>query len=708
MGQAAAQAGQAGVAGQSNEDAFRHFRDSNGTFREGAGLNHNDNYRTQGLNSNFQTHSANHQPPSNSNYNNNHDNYQLQNFNNNNAMSSPGAMVTKAATAVAGSCLYTDVTRPNGPMAREPPMEDSRNYGHHGNSNFSTHMDNAHNQQTPFVNVPPPAPMKAEAGTMMSTAFLQRNCPHMEPHKEDGGVVQFKIDTVNEECQVSESYNTDRRDDHHADRQASRRDDHRQDDRHNEDRHHDDRRNDDRRNEDRRNDDRRNDDRRDDDRRHDDRRTDDYRHDDRRHDDRRHDDHRHEDRHDDRRRDDHHDDRRHDDRRRDDRHDDRRRDDHHDDRRHDDNRQSQDAGMSTYDQVRLGMVTCDEPIQAPALYQQSPPEPPPKQSCPTTESQYSGFTALTSVSQQQPCPSMAPSNVGTSVAPAAASLTVAQELKMRETWAVASVIEVFSSSAAKWYIAQVVQMGEASNAHMFTVQFVGDNGQILQKSMPRSDMQLAVFGRNTRQMPPNFTKVASQSRPGQFSYQDSASGQKYETKELAWQNYYQAILKSEQAQNLLRQAALPQAQMGPQPQAFQVSPLQVPAMGAGERLAAERLMPAALQPAPTMASLAPAPAPLKKVSSFGSAITDLYGHTPEPKMARSFTSQVNSEMPQAHTVQHVVTPDDRQASTPSEPQKPQTMGNLPRSGKPFPGYGQSFAVGTNAGYEAYLASQGMA
>merc|ERR1719421_1529441 len=149
------------------------------------------------------------------------------------------------------------------------------------------------------------------------------------------------------------------------------------------------------------------------------------------------------------------------------------------------------------------------------------------------------------------------------------------ELNQRKSWDVGCVLEVFSSSAGKWYIAQLAQVGDKATAHMITVQFVGDNGQIMQKTMPRSDVQLANFGRNTRQMPPGFQKVASQSRAGEFSYLDSSNGQKYQTKELAWQNYYANILKSEQAQQLLKQQSL---RATPSPEA-----------AAAERLAAEKL-----------------------------------------------------------------------------------------------------------------------
>jgi len=150
----------------------------------------------------------------------------------------------------------------------------------------------------------------------------------------------------------------------------------------------------------------------------------------------------------------------------------------------------------------------------------------------------------------------AQSAVGGSVAAHAPENSL-DDLQQREYWAVGSCMEVFSSSASKWYIAQVTDVGEKgiAKAQMVTVQFVGDNGQILQKTMPRRDSQLATFGRNTRLMPPNFQKVASESRPGEFSYQDSESRAKYQTKELAWQQYFAAIFKCGHAQQLLSSTA---------------------------------------------------------------------------------------------------------------------------------------------------------
>jgi len=145
-------------------------------------------------------------------------------------------------------------------------------------------------------------------------------------------------------------------------------------------------------------------------------------------------------------------------------------------------------------------------------------------------------------------PAQAARTDGSSAAPNDPIATL-DGLKQRELWTTGSCIEVFSSSASKWCIGQVKGMALKGdpNADMVTVLFVSERGQIMEKTMPRSDSQLATFGRNTRLMPPNFQKVASESRPGQFSYQDAASGAKYQTKELAWQNYYGATLGGQPA-----------------------------------------------------------------------------------------------------------------------------------------------------------------
>lgn len=655
MGQQASAASQPGQSnnGAFSEDAFRHFKDNKGSWAQNNG----------------------NQMPSGSDYN-------MNNYNNNsNAMSLPmngvspmNSMmngVSAIGQGVTRSCLYTDVTRPNGPMDRAAPMDMERHPGNR--DSFSTHNLN---QPPPFVTPPPPA--KAEASTMMSTAFLQRNS---QPEDGPGGYVQFKIDTVHEECQVSESY-TDcpQQDNSSAEREvqileeklriakekAAAEEEARK------------------------------------------RRTGASGKSDK-----------------------------------------------------DKDQESRmeklekeiqelrcaeaefrkaqsDVGVATYDEVMPqdpynmdGMMTSDMPIMAPVMHHTpqkgspGPPGPMPVERGRSTDiDMCSGFEShLTSISQRRPQQTPVPSNVGSCMSRA---VNVVDELKERENWNVGTVIEVFSSSASKWYIAQLVEVGEKATAHMITVQFVGDTGQIMQKSMPRSDVQIAPFGRNTRQMPPGFQKVSSESRPGQFSYQDSSSGQKYQTKELAWQNYYAAILKSEQAQQLLRQQSL---RATPSPEA-----------SAAERLAAEKLKPPSLQAAPTM-SLGPTPPRAKAQASDLSSDFYAGAHGPDPILAETSPFQpANTPTPAHHNAAHqmprakdlyasggyddtgsnAMRPSYNNASTMGDlrslqhqavPQtKPGTVGDLSslaKSKTPFPGYGQSFAVGTNAGYEAYLASQGM-
>lgn len=662
MGQQASATGQADFQTNAmksksfNEDAFRHFKDPQGGWSQNQPA----------------------PPPVNSNdhcsqgYHNNNYNNQIT------AMESlPVSMmngVAGAGSAVTRSCLYTDVTRPNGsPNDRAPLMNMERRPGNR--ESFSSYnLTTLDPYSAPPVAVPysaPSVPAKAEASTMMSTSFLKRNTHSEEgqgpPH---GGMVKYKIDTVHEECQVSESYDdclkdtgAPARDAKHqvfmlqeklryAEEKAAEEEEARR--------------------------------------------------------------------------------RRHgggssmkEEARR------------HgsgsssvgvgagSEREQAHNRNTA-VGTATYDEVpahdAYGMHTSDMPIMAPeyqserkppsvpsvaTTYEGGPGERRPYPGSPlgrhesTDSDMCSGFEShLTSISQQRPQQTPAPSNLGSAVS----RLNVADELTERKNWSVGSVLEVFSASASKWYIAQLVEVGERANAHMITVQFIGDTGQIMQKAMPRSDVQIAPFGRNTRQMPPGFQKVASESRPGEFSYQDSASGQKYQTKELAWQNYYAAILQSEQAQQLLRQQSL---RSTPSPEAV-----------AAERLAAEKLMPASLQPAPTM-SLTPTPA-MKQAPDLSSAFY-AGAHGPDPVLANTSAfqptsaatpahHQVSQQMPWAHHKVVSTVGDLRSLSTAAQQQtRPQTVGDmpsLPKAKTPFPGYGQSFAIGTNAGYEAYLASQG--
>jgi len=360
------------------------------------------------------------------------------------------------------------------------------------------------------------------------------------------------------------------------------------------------------------------------------------------------------------------------------------------------------VGTATYDEVHpqdaYGMVTSDSPIMAPVYpsgrnaapsvattYEGSPqdrrPYPaPPVERRHSTDSNFdmrSGYDSdnMTSISQQRPQPTPTPSSVGTGMG-AARAQNVADELTERKNWSVGCVIEVYSGSASKWFIAQLVEVGENANSHMITVQFVGDTGQIMQKSMPRSDVQIAPFGRNTRQMPPGFQKQASESRPGEFSYADPESGQKYQTKELAWQNYYAAILKSEQAQLLRQQALTAPSQEATAQRGSQRAPTMV-----GGELAQT----AAFQPANAATPAQPMP-----------RAEDIYAAR---KAAEAQGGSANY---------NVVSTVGDLRSLPTGSFPPITAGavsSLPSSKSPFPGYGQSFAIGSNAGYEAYLASQ---
>jgi len=697
MGQQASAAGQADFQTNAmksksfNEDAFRHFKDPQGGWapnqqaaQAAPPLNYNDHKNV--------IDQVNH-------YNNANYNSQITAIE-----SLPSSMmngVSGVGSAMRG-CLYTDVTRPNGsPNERTPPMNIERRPGNRDSFGTVTPFS-SHNLTTldPYSAPPAPAaPAHAEASTMMSTSFLKRAQDGQGPPQ--GGMVKYQIDTVHEECQVSESYTDCLQDTSAPAREAvqqvqilqerlrcaeekaaeeqearSRRCEARygggssvkEEARRNggggssvgvgagsE--------------------------------------------------------------------------------------------------RQQAHNRNPAVGTATYDEVppqdAYGMVTSDMPIMAPvyqsqqrtpqktpssvaSTYDASPGQHRPFAGSPLGRHQSRDFdmcsgydeSHLTSISQQRPQQTPretpAPSNVGSCVPKA---LNVADELTERKNWSVGSVLEVFSASASKWYIAQLVEVGDMANSHMITVQFVGDTGGIMQKSMPRSDVQIAAFGRNTRQMPPGFQKVASEYRPGEFSYQDSTSLQKYQTKELAWQNYYAAILLAEQAQELLRGASL---RSTPSPEAV-----------AAERLAAQKLMPASLQPAPTM-SLAPAPQ-MAKASDLSS---EFYAgaHGQDPVLAHTAAFQpANAATPAHHqmsqqmprTTSHYsnvasVGPDLRslsfgqQYSTAAPQQtRPQTVGevydsikaqasssSLPKSKTPFPGYGQSFAIGTNAGYESYLASQG--
>eukprot|EP00929_Paragymnodinium_shiwhaense_P053478 TRINITY_DN26764_c0_g1_i1.p1 TRINITY_DN26764_c0_g1~~TRINITY_DN26764_c0_g1_i1.p1 ORF type:complete len:514 (+),score=80.98 TRINITY_DN26764_c0_g1_i1:104-1645(+) len=112
----------------------------------------------------------------------------------------------------------------------------------------------------------------------------------------------------------------------------------------------------------------------------------------------------------------------------------------------------------------------------------------------------------------------------------------------RESWDVGSVLEVYSSSSGRWYVARVMKVQQQSAQDVMTVQFVTDDGPKM-KSQYRSDSALAVFGTNVvSELPPGFETKPSQSKPGTVVYFDATTGTKYARPELAWQVHLERLL----------------------------------------------------------------------------------------------------------------------------------------------------------------------
>merc|ERR1719215_2232099 len=106
----------------------------------------------------------------------------------------------------------------------------------------------------------------------------------------------------------------------------------------------------------------------------------------------------------------------------------------------------------------------------------------------------------------------------------------------QDEWDVGTVVEAYSATLSLWFPAQVTQVQpghEGPDRDVLTVQFYID-GEAKQKSVYRSDTQLAALGEHTAgQLPPGFTTKASQSRMGQLVYLDGATGVKYGSPDLA-------------------------------------------------------------------------------------------------------------------------------------------------------------------------------
>lgn len=103
-------------------------------------------------------------------------------------------------------------------------------------------------------------------------------------------------------------------------------------------------------------------------------------------------------------------------------------------------------------------------------------------------------------------------------------------------------MEAFSGSASRWFVARVVAVAQGDDGDVVTVYFHTPNGP-KQKSLYFHDHQLAPLGTNLNDsLPPGFIFVPSQSRPGQLAYFDPAHNLKFGNQDLAWESYFDRLL----------------------------------------------------------------------------------------------------------------------------------------------------------------------
>jgi hypothetical protein len=111
-------------------------------------------------------------------------------------------------------------------------------------------------------------------------------------------------------------------------------------------------------------------------------------------------------------------------------------------------------------------------------------------------------------------------------------------------WIVNSILEVFSVTKNRWYVAYVesLEPGGNNNPEMLWLRFWDENNDAKKKLVPREDQSLAIFGTHTLgDLPPGFQVQASQSRPGATTYADSATCMKYSSAEIAWNVHFQRL-----------------------------------------------------------------------------------------------------------------------------------------------------------------------
>merc|ERR1712137_296798 len=124
-------------------------------------------------------------------------------------------------------------------------------------------------------------------------------------------------------------------------------------------------------------------------------------------------------------------------------------------------------------------------------------------------------------------------------------ISAAVDAISRRAWHFGSVVEVFSASAGRWHPAYVSQIAPGEGGiDVLTVQFFPIGGP-KQKSMHRSDCQLAQLGAHTSHVvPPGFSKQPSQSCPGEIVYCDIITCAKYASPEQAWRVHFERMLQA--------------------------------------------------------------------------------------------------------------------------------------------------------------------
>jgi len=117
--------------------------------------------------------------------------------------------------------------------------------------------------------------------------------------------------------------------------------------------------------------------------------------------------------------------------------------------------------------------------------------------------------------------------------------------QQRTAWQEGDVVEVFSTSGNRWYVASIVQVSN----QVLTVLFYDEAGP-KNKSLYRTDVQLAPLGSNCSDLPPGFVVKPSQNRPGMMAYLDATTGLKYGTLEMAWQTHFERLLKQPEVEGM--------------------------------------------------------------------------------------------------------------------------------------------------------------